>query len=129
MASGAAANFRLTTIVGPSGQRLRWTDSGLVASNGSRVSFTRDAEGRITSLITPDGEQIRYRYDADGHLAQALQATSARREDFAYESPLGLLAQRSSSDGTVGMFAEYDAHGVLLTTHTLVPPLPSGSAL
>ena len=32
------------------------------------VKFGRDGKGRITSVIDPDGQEIKYQYDAQGDL-------------------------------------------------------------
>ncbi|MCA9152918.1 MAG: hypothetical protein KDA92_26630, partial [Planctomycetales bacterium] len=120
------AVYQLAKIVGPAGQTLVWTGSGLVAGNGERVSFTRDADGRITSLIGPDGQQVRYQYDESGRLSRVVDAASARRVEFAYSSTAGLLSQITSSDGSIGLYASYDEQGELLSTQPLAQPLPTG---
>ncbi|UBF29556.1 hypothetical protein K9N68_14015 [Kovacikia minuta CCNUW1] len=47
---------------------LTFTDAAITSSTGQRVTFERDAQGRIQSVIDPSGKRVTYAYDALGDL-------------------------------------------------------------
>ena len=56
-------------ITDPQGNHVEFTDLGVFhTSGGNSVPYTRDAEGRITSVMDPDGALITYEYDDRGDL-------------------------------------------------------------
>ena len=58
-------------MIRPDGTRLYFGDSGITASTGESIQFVHDAQGRITSIIAPDGTQVIYTYDTPGNLVSA----------------------------------------------------------
>ena len=58
----------LTEMRDRSGNTLTITGSGITSSFGPGVTFERDASGRVTRAVGPDGEDILYGYDANGDL-------------------------------------------------------------
>jgi RHS repeat-associated protein len=58
----------LLTVTDNNGNKLTYTDDAITSSTGQKVTFERDAEGRITSVKDPLGELVRYEYDASGDL-------------------------------------------------------------
>ena len=86
---------------------LRWTDSGLVASDGTRVSVVRDDSGRIAELVGPNGEHRVYRYDAQDQLITAIDAISLDRTFYSYDDA-GRL-QIESPSNAAGRLHRYDA--------------------
>jgi YD repeat-containing protein len=52
--------------------------NGLVSSSGKQVSFTRDAQDRITRVTDPMSRYLDYAYDAAGDLVSYTNATSDR---------------------------------------------------
>ncbi len=81
------------TIIGEvtsTGAQLYISDSGITAANGQTIQFLRDAQGRITSIVTPDGQLVNYQYDAQGNFV-----VDAEREHRRLAA-LRLLAVRSA---------------------------------
>ncbi|MBX9253632.1 tandem-95 repeat protein [Desmonostoc muscorum CCALA 125] len=58
----------IETVTTPQGEKLTYTDAFIQSSFGPKVTFKRDAQGRITSVVDPDGKEIKYTYDAKGDL-------------------------------------------------------------
>jgi YD repeat-containing protein len=50
------------------GNKLTFSDAGIVSSTGKSVTFERDAQGRIVSVVDPDGKKVKYEYDTKGDL-------------------------------------------------------------
>ena len=60
--------YTLTELTDTDGNTLTFSDSGIEHSSGVRVDFVRDATGRITQVVAPDGTALSYGYDAAGDL-------------------------------------------------------------
>ncbi|MCV3217133.1 putative Ig domain-containing protein [Plectonema radiosum NIES-515] len=58
----------LLTVTDTNGNKLTYTDDAIASSTGQKITFERDASGRIKSVKDPMGELIRYEYDAQGDL-------------------------------------------------------------
>jgi RHS repeat-associated protein len=58
----------LETVTDTNGNKLTYSDTEISSSNGQKVVFTRDAQGRIVSVTDPLGEKVTYSYDAKGDL-------------------------------------------------------------
>ncbi len=50
------------------GNELNFSDAGITSDSGVEVRFGRDAQGRITRVIDPEGNEIGYEYDESGDL-------------------------------------------------------------
>ncbi len=48
--------------------KLTFTASGIESSAGSKLTFTRGSQGRITEITGPSGQHLHYHYDAAGNL-------------------------------------------------------------
>jgi len=60
----------LIEIEDASGNRVTFSPTAIEHSNGTRILLARDSEGRITTLIDPEGRQWTYEYDAQGDLVR-----------------------------------------------------------
>lgn len=92
---------------------------GIVHSNGTRVDYTRDAQGRITTITAPDGTQLHYAYDSSGNLA-AFEDAEGNRTTFTYLQnhylqdiidPRGVRVSRNEYDAAGRLVAVIDANG------------------
>ncbi len=104
----------LLTATDTNGNKLTYSDSGIFSDSGKQVTFERDAQGRIVSVLDPTGELIRYQYDANGDLV----GVTDREENttrFEYEEPSKAHFLTSVIDplGREGVKTEYDASGRL----------------
>ncbi len=107
-AAGALRQISLLT-----GQKVLWSDSGVVGLNGNQIGFQHDAAGRLTLLAAPDGTRVIYRYDQAGNLQVATNLANGSRGFFGYEG--GHLLNALISSGTSANLApQYDAQGRLL---------------
>ena len=99
--SSLGPRFVLERITAANGEKsLRWTDSGLVAADGSRVTVVRDTEGSITELIGPSGEHRVYRYDDAGQMTIAMDGVSGARTFYDYDEAGRLIVASPSSAAT-----------------------------
>lgn len=76
-----AKDGRITAAHNPNGSvRLTHDESGLLLAedqNGFLVSYERDRTGLLTSILLPDGDRIRFSYDASGRLSEAIDWSGA----------------------------------------------------
>jgi len=87
------------------------------SDTGLAVSFDRDAQGRITEVVDPDGEVIAYEYDASGDLV-AVTDREENTTQFVYdvEGRPHYLNEIVDPLGRSGVRTEYDEKGRLKRT-------------
>ncbi len=101
----------LKTVVDRNSNTLTFTDDGITSSTGVEIDFIRDAKGRITQIIDPDGKSLKYSYDANGNLIEFSDRTS-NETTFKYEGDRPhYLTQIIDPLGRTGVRTEYDANG------------------
>ncbi len=61
-------NYGLTVIQDPSGNTLSFSENGIVHSSGKGILFSRDNDGRVTSVTDPSGNTYIYEYSEEGDL-------------------------------------------------------------
>jgi RHS repeat-associated protein len=127
--SGARTDFRpdglLASISDANGNHITAGYTGtqltsLTASNGSALTITHNAQGRISQITDSVGRVTSYAYDA---LGEHLMSVSGPRGTLSYTYVTGQgaaeehsLASITFPDGTHRYFA-YDAQGRLISTH------------
>ena len=99
----------------PNGNTLTVNASGITHSSGKSISFTRDAQGRITHITDPAGNVRSYSYDANGDLVSFTDSES-NTTTFTYDST-HLLLTINDPRGIQPIRNEYDADGRLIS-HT-----------
>ncbi|WP_048751296.1 RHS repeat-associated core domain-containing protein, partial [Crocosphaera watsonii] len=62
----------LLTATDTNGNKLTFSESGIISDSGVEVKFNRDAKGRITSIVDPSGNIIQYEYDGNGDLIKVI---------------------------------------------------------
>jgi RHS repeat-associated protein len=80
----------LLTVKDTNGNTLTYSDSEIKSSTGQKVTFERDAQGRIKSVKDPMGELLRYDYDGSGDLISVTdreQNTTRMVYDTSYDDP------------------------------------------
>ncbi|WP_414573235.1 putative Ig domain-containing protein [Nostoc sp. CCY 9925] len=63
-----AATGDLLTVTDTNGNKLTYTDADITSSTGQKITFGRDAQGRIATVTDPAGKQIHYQYNAQDDL-------------------------------------------------------------
>ncbi|MHC4498455.1 MAG: PKD domain-containing protein, partial [Planctomycetota bacterium] len=105
-------NTGLEGIRDASGNTITFGPNGIIHSAGKSVAFTRDAQGRITTITDPMGNVIQYEYDYYGDLVRVTdQEGSVTR--FTYNSNHGLL-DIIDARGIRGIRNEYDDEGRII---------------
>ncbi len=96
----------------PRGNTLTIGPTGVTHSCGRSVQFTRDAQGRITTITDPLGNTLGYEYDAYGDLV-AYTDPLGRVTRFIYDSQHNLL-DLIGPTGQRDLQQQYDAAGRLV---------------
>ena len=60
----------LTSVTDRNGNRLDFSENGILSPTGRGVQFERDRNGRITALTDPLGNRTTYEYDSEGNLVK-----------------------------------------------------------
>ena len=115
-------SFGIEQVEEPNGSTLTFSNAGVIHSQGFALTFNRDAQGRIESIVAPDGQLAwATRYDANGDLEtftdQVLQTTNYTYklgvehylEDIL--DPRGIRVSRNEYDAEGRLTAIIDADG------------------
>jgi RHS repeat-associated protein len=106
----------LQTITDLNGNTVTFTDAGIQHSSGVEVTFQRDNRGRITAINSPDGQTLRYAYNAAGDLA-SFTSQAELTTTFAYRTtPAHYLDEIMDPLGRRAVKTEYDDQGRILRT-------------
>ncbi|GHU23659.1 hypothetical protein FACS189497_09610 [Betaproteobacteria bacterium] len=111
-------SFGIRQIKDRHGNTLSYTPNGIHHSGGLSLSFTRDGQGRITRVDTPDGRQRHYHYDAQGNLQTATDPKNQHTQ-HTYSSSSSTaphqLEEIHGADGKRIFKATFDAQGQLIS--------------
>ncbi len=99
------------TIADRNGVTLTFEESGISSSVGARVDFERDAQGRITAVIDPEGNRIEYAYDAAGDLVAVTDRRGNETQLRYGAARPHFLEEVIDPLGRTGVRSEYDADG------------------
>ncbi|MEW8622631.1 MAG: putative Ig domain-containing protein, partial [Candidatus Thiodiazotropha endolucinida] len=111
--------FGVERITDPNGQTLIYSDSGISHSDGKQVTFTRDAQGRISAITDPMGHRFDYAYSSNGDLVGFTDPTTATTR-YTYNNQHGLIdiidpldrsVLRNHYDGDGRLYAQEDGAG------------------
>ncbi len=104
----------LDTVADRNGDALTFSPSGITSTSGEKVTFERDPEGRITSVIDPSGNTIHYTYDAAGDLV-AVTDLAGNVTTFDYSTDFAHYLQDVIDPlGRTGVKTLYDDQGRLI---------------
>jgi len=103
----------LQSLRDTNGNSLSITPAGIIHSSGKSISFTRDAQNRITRITDPAGNNLDYAYDLGGDLV-SMSDQDGRVTRYTYDSSHGLLDITDPMNRR-GVRNEYDAGGRLLS--------------
>ena len=103
----------LISVSDTNGNKLTFSESGISSDSGINITFERDAQGRITSVIDPEGNEIGYEYDANGDLVAVTdRENNTTRFDY-HEEREHYLEEIIDPLGRSGIRSEYDELGRL----------------
>jgi RHS repeat-associated protein len=109
----------LESIKDTNGNTITFGLGGIIHSTGKSVTFTRDAQGRITTITDPMGNTIKYEYDYYGDLVSVTDQ-EGNTTRFTYNSshglvdiidPRGIRPARNEYDDEGRVIAHIDANG------------------
>ncbi len=80
------------------GNQLSIDSTGVHASNGQSITYTRDASGRITKITGPAGQSLSYTYSAAGDLATSTD-TLGGTDQYSYDATHDLLSVTGPGGG------------------------------
>jgi len=104
----------LDTITDTNGNVLTFSDGGISSSSGVKVTFERDAEGKIREVIDPSGERIKYDYDSKGDLI-AVTDRNGNKTRFEYNNQQAHYLDKIIDPlGRTGAKTEYNQKGQLV---------------
>ena len=114
-------SFGVRQVTDTHGNTLTYSDAGIVHSQGFALDFVRDAQGRIESIVAPDGTSMSYGYDVNGDLERYTDAennvttfTYTNATDHYLEDiidPRGIRVSRNEYDTDGRLIAIVDADG------------------
>ena len=103
---------------------LTITEDGITHTSGKSITFTRDAENRITTITDPNGNQLTYEYDTQGRLSRFYDREGNNPEsnlfglytEYRYENPNfpNYLTSIIDPRGIEAIASEYDDDGRLV---------------
>ncbi|MET0752082.1 MAG: PKD domain-containing protein [Pyrinomonadaceae bacterium] len=120
----------LESVKDTNNNTLTVSSSGIIHSSGKSITFTRDAQGRITQVTDPAGVSNVYTYDASGDLI-SYKDRENNTTSFTYEptiphhlksiiDPLGRTPIRNEYDASGRLVKHTDANGEeIVYTHDL----------
>jgi len=103
----------LVSEIDPNGNSLAVDSTGVHASNGQSLTYTRDSLGRITHMTGPSGQVLNYAYSSAGDLSSSTDA-DGNATTYTYDADHDLL----SAVGPGGKALEtlkYDSSGRLVS--------------
>ena len=104
----------LSSIADRNNNTLTFTDAGITSSTGVGITFTRDAQDRITSITDPSGATIAYAYNAAGDLVSITDRTGAVTQIFYDPTRPHFIDHIVNSLGVTAIRTEYDSSGRLI---------------
>jgi RHS repeat-associated protein len=105
----------LEEVVDLNTNRLSFTANGIFHSDGERVEFIRDSLGRITEILDPAGNSLRYTYDAAGDLRSFSDRMTNVTQYLYHTARAHYLTNIIDPLGRQALRMTYDANGRLAT--------------
>jgi len=103
----------LLTVTDTNGNKLTYSDAGIKSDTGKEITFERDAQGRIKSVLDPQGNKIDYEYDEWGDLVKVTDQEKQETK-FIYDTERAhYLKEVIDPLGRTGAKTEYDEKGRL----------------
>lgn len=98
----------LQEVEDTSGNTLTFNEDGITSSLGVSIQFLRDSQGRITEIIDPNGNSLRYHYDAAGDLVTYADQLDQQTQYQYLTSPAHYLSRLIDPRGNIALEMQYD---------------------
>src|SRR5258708_10929076 len=95
------------------GNSLNVDASGVHASNGQSITYTRDSNGRITKITGPSNQVIAYAYSAAGDLSSSTDPNN-NAATYTYDASRDLLTVTGPAQTSPVSTLTYDSSGRLV---------------
>lgn len=110
---GQFDDMQLRSISNRNNVRLTFDDIGIHSSIGPEILWTRDAQGRITKITDPDGNDLLYTYTASGDLASFTNQIGETTSMSYLSDPGHYLSSIIDSRNILVLSLAYDEQGRL----------------
>ena len=105
---------KANSITDRNNNQLVFDENGVTHSSGKGITFNRDAQGRIISIIDPMGIPISFEYDEHGDLVSVLDREENMTQ-FDYREDIPHYLEKITDPlGRTGVRSEYDEEGRLM---------------
>jgi large repetitive protein len=111
-----ATTGKLRSVTDTNGNTLTYTDNEISSSTGQKVTFDRDAQGRIVAVTDPLGQKIKYEYDAKGDLVAVTDRDNNKTQYQYNAGHAHYLDKIIDPLGREAVKTEYDEKGRLKKT-------------
>jgi RHS repeat-associated protein len=105
----------LTSAKDRNNNQLTFADTGVTSSAGKGLVFERDRAGRITAIVDPMNQKIRYAYDASGNLVSVTDRMQNRTTFRYLANPAHYLQEVIAPTDQSGIRTDFDAQGRLIS--------------
>ena len=92
---------------------LFFSEAGIESSTGVGITFERDAQGRISSVVDPEGNRVNYEYDAQGDLVAVTDRENNTTKFDYHDERDHYLEEIIDPLGRSGVKTEYNEDGRL----------------
>lgn len=115
-------NTGVESITDPNGNKITFSTSGITHSDGKSITFNRDSENRITSIVSPSDKTVLYTYDSNGDLSSVTDILG-ETTTFVYENhylteiidPRGIKVSKNIYDDDGRLIKTIDSDGNEIT--------------
>ncbi len=115
-------SFGIKSVKEPNGNTVTFNANGIVHSAGLNLTFTRDANGRISRVTDPNGKSIVYAYNDVGDLISVADRNggvstmtyNSSHGLLTFTDPRGIQLAKNEYDADGRLVAQYDAAGAKL---------------
>ena len=99
----------LNQVIDTNGNSLTFSNQGIESSSGQSVTFTRDQDGRITSITSSAGQTLSYDYDSSGNLISFTDADGNTTQFTYLSDPAHYLNTIIGPDSITEAATSYDS--------------------
>ncbi len=110
----------LANVYNRAGNRLEFRPDGIFSSSGPSVQFVRDPQGRISKIIDPAGNSLKYEYNSANELIRFTDQAGLTRDYGYFATPKHFLRTIVDPNGEQIFTAQFDSAGRLTSSTNAV---------